>query len=222
MKPSTSTAAEREPTAEPREKRARRSDWPRLNGQTNEWWFVVDAGVDPRTGKRRQIRRTGFTAKKKAADDLTRLRAALLEGTFVDRSTVTLRDYLDGWLDALRSQLRANTLASYRRTLEQRVYPRLGSRRLQSLVATDLDRLYAHLLDSGRVVGTGGLAPRSVRYVHAILSHALSDAERKGLVARNVARHADPPSPRDRSLARHHDASCRRRGRRRRFRRVDR
>jgi integrase len=37
------------------------------------------------------------------------------------------------------------------------------------------------------------LSLATVRYVHAVLSKALADAERKGLVTRNVARLASPP-----------------------------
>ncbi len=58
----------------------------------------------------------------------------------------------------------------------------------------DLDRLYARLLECGRRDGKGGLSPRMVRYVHVILSKALSDAVRKRLIARNLALDADPPS----------------------------
>jgi len=50
------------------------------------------------------------------------------------------------------------------------------------------------LLREGRCHGVGGLSARTVRYVHAIVRRALSDAVRKGLVARNVADLADPPS----------------------------
>ena len=43
--------------------------------------------------------------------------------------------------------------------------------------------------------GRGPLGNRTIRYVHMVLGKALSDAERKGLVQRNVARLATPPSP---------------------------
>jgi integrase len=57
---------------------------------------------------------------------------------------------------------------------------------LQQLSALDLDRLYAALASEGRSLST-------IRGVHAVMSKALADAERKGLVARNVARLATPP-----------------------------
>ena len=62
------------------------------------------------------------------------------------------------------------------------VSPRIGDVPLQQLSALELDRLYATLATEGRQRGGGGLSLRTVRYAHAILSKALGDAERKGLV----------------------------------------
>ena len=64
---------------------------------------------------------------------------------------------------------------------------------VQDLRATDLDALYGRLLRSG---GRGGrpLSLTSVHHVHAVMSKFLHDAERKGLVARNVAPLANAPS----------------------------
>jgi integrase len=73
------------------------------------------------------------------------------------------------------------------------VSPRIGDVLLQQLSVLDLDRLYATLATEGRQRGGGGLSLRTVRYVHAILSKALGDAERKGLVARNVTGLSSPP-----------------------------
>ena len=71
--------------------------------------------------------------------------------------------------------------------------PRLGDTPLQELRAADLDALYAELLRSGRR-GGGGLSMSSVHHVHAALNKLLNDAERTGVVTRNVARLASAPS----------------------------
>jgi hypothetical protein len=57
-----------------------------------------------------------------------------------------------------------------------------------------LKTLYAALLADGRkkYVG-GGLSPRSVQYVHAIIHRALRDAVKWGRLLRNPADVADPP-----------------------------
>jgi hypothetical protein len=65
-----------------------------------------------------------------------------------------------------------------------------------------LSELYAELLLSSRRVGAGGLSPRTVQYVHRILTHAFGDAVRWGFLARNPATPVDPPRVRTRDNSR--------------------
>lgn len=157
------------------------------------WYFVVDL---PSAGdQRRQVRRRGFATRGEAQAALTELLASLQQGTFVKRADLTLGQYLTDWTEALPATGRGvATVSSYRHNLRLHVVPYIGGVRLQDLGAVDLDRLYRKLLTSGRRKGTGGLSNRTVRYVHTVLSAALSDAVAKGLLARNPAQNATPPS----------------------------
>ncbi len=149
----------------------------------------------PAGAPRKQIRRRGFRTKRDAQAALNELLHDLGKGTFVATDRITVAEYLAGWVEALPTQgLRPRTVASYADTLRLHVLPMLGDGRLQALTALDLDRLYARLLADGHRYGHGGLSARSVRYVHTILRKALADAERKGLVQRNAANLASPPS----------------------------
>lgn len=56
-----------------------------------------------------------------------------------------------------------------------------------------VQRCYTDLLESGSTSG-GPLAPATVHKAHEVLRRALGDAERMGLVARNVAAAVRPPS----------------------------
>ncbi len=67
---------------------------------------------------------------------------------------------------------------------------------LAEVSAGDLNGLYSRLLSCGRLHHVGGLSPRTVRYVHALLNKAFSDAVRLGVLAANPAAAADPPSSR--------------------------
>jgi integrase len=67
---------------------------------------------------------------------------------------------------------------------------------LDRIDARDLDGLYDRLLTRGRRDGKGGLSPRTVRYVHTVLSRAFADGIRHGLLKANPAKGAYPPSPR--------------------------
>jgi len=138
-------------------------------------------------GKRRQAKRS-FDTKKQAQAALTELVAAHQSGTFVAPNRLTLAEFVEPWLAGLANQGRKpTTLRGYRGSIERHVLPSLGSLPLQDLRPTDLDALYASLL-------RGGLSMTSVHHVHAVVSELLHDAERKGLVNRNVARLANAPS----------------------------
>jgi integrase len=94
-----------------------------------------------------------------------------------------------------RAGHRRTTIAGYRQLLRIHVVPAIGDIPLQDLSALDLDALYARLHATGSPGGRGPPGNRTIRYVHMMLGKALGDAERKGLVQRNVARLATPPSP---------------------------
>ena len=160
---------------------------------SGRWFLVVDA--TPAGGRRRQIRRRGFKTKAEANDALTDLLAELRSGEYVEPQKVTVGAYLEAWIDGLATAgRRPSTIASYRRTATAYVqrYP-VANVPLQALTAVELDRLYSTLATSGKRDGSG-LSLRTVRYVHSIVGKALGDAERKGLVSRNVARLASPPA----------------------------
>ena len=67
------------------------------------------------------------------------------------------------------------------------IKPVFGVHRLSKLSAYDIDRFYAGLT-------ARGLAPATVRQIHAIMRASLNQGERWGLVGRNVAKLASPPS----------------------------
>ena len=143
--------------------------------------------------KRRQAKKS-FDTKKEAQSALTTMLAAHQTGSFAVPSRRTVADLVEPWLDGLTNQGRKpTTLSGYRRIMRTQVVPTLGQMPVQDLRATDLDSLYAMLLRRGGRSGKP-LSLTSVHHVHAALSKFLHDAERKGLVVRNVAPLANAPS----------------------------
>jgi integrase len=158
------------------------------------WYFVVDAGPGP-DGQRRQVRRRGFRTKKLAQEELDKVRGQARTASYVAPAKDTIKEYLTKWLAGLPATgLRSSTVDGYRRNCDY-VIPVLGGRRLDTLTPPDLNALYASLLVSGRRQKPyGPLSKRSVRYVHVVIHKALSDAVEAGILARNVAEKASPPS----------------------------
>src|SRR3712207_6554260 len=70
------------------------------------WTFVVD--VAPLGAKRRQVKRGGFATKKAALEAMGELQGEVHNGTHVERSKLTLGDYLRRhWLPAQLGRVRA-------------------------------------------------------------------------------------------------------------------
>jgi integrase len=157
------------------------------------WSYRFDAGENALTGGRVRPSLSGFSTKKDAEQALRKAITAYEAGRSVQRSRKTVREFMTEWHPAVRSSLRRTTWSAYRTYVNSYVIPIIGETRLQDLTPQRLNLLYAHLLEAGRVKRRGGLEPKTVRNVHAMMHRALSDAVRWDLIPRNVAEDASPP-----------------------------
>ena len=152
------------------------------------WELTVSAGLDPATGRyRRVIRKIKTTSKREAKAALSALETSVANGQ-VSFDDPTLADLLDRWIDHITGLGRsATTLYHYRQYVDREIVPVLGSIRLSKLSTLEIDALYTKLRKRG-------LAPATIRQIHAILRASLNQAERWGLIQRNVAKLASAPA----------------------------
>lgn len=134
-------------------------------------------------GKRKYL--SGRT-RAEVAKKLTATLKARDDGWSFPPERQTLAQYLAGWLQVIESHLRPRSYARYHDAVRLHIVPSLGKVSLVKLTAPQLEMLYAAKLKEG-------LAPASVRRIHAVLHKALHDAERHGLINRNVASLARAP-----------------------------
>jgi integrase len=98
-----------------------------------------------------------------------------------------LDEFLNQWLtQVVKSRVRKWTYTGYEVIVRRHINPRLGKVRLEKLTPAQVQGLLNEKLEAG-------LAPRTVRYVRQVLRTALGEAQRWGLVARNVADVVDGP-----------------------------
>jgi integrase len=159
--------------------------------------YVLDLPPDPVTGRRRQKTKGGFRTKRECQAALNEAIMTVQTGTYVEASRRTVRSFLlEEWLpDREPPKLRPTTYANYQTQITTHVVPGLGSVELQRLSPAQLNAFYRSLLAEGRRDGRG-LAPKTVKNIHAILHRALKDAVRWGYVVRNVADAVEPPKGR--------------------------
>jgi integrase len=161
------------------------------------WELKFDIDADPRTGKRR-IRYVSFKGSKREANaKLAELIAAVGAGTHIDANKSTVIEFVNSRIDQWEAsgKIGTRTAERYRQLADNQIAPHIGAIVLQKLTALDVETWHTTLLTSGRVRGgKGGLAPRTVRHCHRLLSEALDDAV-GNVVNRNVLKEkrAKPP-----------------------------
>jgi len=158
------------------------------------WTIVYDLPTDTITGKRRQKSQTVKGTKRDAERALREILLSLEQGEYIKPNKLTLGEWLDQWCESfvvMNTTLR--TYVSYRSIIDRHLKPGLGSIALSRLEPQQIQTYYADKLAKGRVDGKGSLSNRSVLYHHRILSKALDQAVKMGLVVRNVAKLITPP-----------------------------
>jgi len=156
--------------------------------------IVLNMGVDPATGKRKQQWVSVKGTKKDAEKRLAELLHQIDTGTFMKPGKTTLAEYLERWLkDYVWPNLAPRTAEGYQYIIRIHLIPCLGNIHLTQLKPEHLQRYYSDRLSCGRWDGNGGLSPRSVRHHHMALHSALQNAVKWGLILRNPADAVDPP-----------------------------
>ncbi len=156
------------------------------------WAIIIDV-PDPITGKRRRKWHSYKGTKRQAQIECARLISALQAGTYLEPSKTTLAQFLDRWLEHIKSQVSPKSHSRYSELARKNIVPLLGSTILTKLRAEAIDAAYAKALSSGRRDGKGGLSPQTVTHMHRVLKKAIGQAVKWELLIRNPVDAASPP-----------------------------
>lgn len=148
------------------------------------WTAAVEA---PQVSGKRRRKTVYGTTRAEVAGKLRDLHVAQAQGQDLGQRTRTLRAWLEEWADTRRPDLRYSTMRSYDWLIASHIVPVLGKKRLDRLTASDVSGLI--------MAKRATLSPTTVGHILRLLRTALTDAERHGLVNRNVADAVRPPKP---------------------------
>lgn len=151
------------------------------------WAAAVNLGWQ---NGRRQRKYLYATTRREVQEKLTKVLRDQQLGLPVAPERQTVGQFLDRWLeDSAKPSVRPKTFESYQQLVRLYLAPDLGRFGLSKLSPQAVQRFLNDRLASG-------LSARTVQYTHAVLRHALNQALRWGLVARNVATLVSPPQVR--------------------------
>ena len=150
----------------------------------DRWRGAISLGRTP-DGRRRRIKVSGST-KVEVMAKLKGVHQALDAGMESPTSRLTVGAYLDRWIEGVSGRVEQSTASDYADTVRLHLRPALGSKVMTKLSVSDLNALWA----SKRAAG---YSANSIRIMRTVLRSALHQAEREGLLVRNVAALSDPP-----------------------------
>lgn len=145
-----------------------------------------EAWRDHATGRRRQLNATmpkGSTVKQAIAERAKRI-AAVVNGTHIDPSGLTIREYLPEWNQG--RNVTPIVREKDARRIRNDILPHLGNLRLQQLHQRDVLKWHETLRAKP-------LAPVTVSGLHTLLKLALREAVKVEYVSRNVCEIAGSP-----------------------------
>lgn len=154
-----------------------------LDGDGQRWKMRVylgrsiDGKILQRSKNFRGTRREAQAALRKFIDETTGAR----------HGAKTVRELIEAWWAQAQSQLAPSTLQGYRRKLDHDILPAFGRYRIDRLTPALLDRQY-------RSWRAEGLAPATVRQLHAILCSAFRQAYKWGWLDDPPTKRASPPA----------------------------
>lgn len=143
------------------------------------WEARYTVGRDPGTGK--QLRKSVYgKTQKEVRQKLPQAVAALDNGDYFQLSKMTLSRWVEIWLQEYTGDKKYLTVKHYKAQCKTHIVPSLGAVKLSELAPPQIQAFYNGLQRDG-------LAAKSVRNIHGILTKCLSTAVQVGYLRSNPA-----------------------------------
>jgi integrase len=158
-------------------------------------WYAVLSMHDPQTSKRRVkfVSLPNCKGKREAQEKCAEIIRAMRSDTYIEPDKTTLGQFLERWLEHIRTQVTPGTFERYSEIVHRNLIPGLGAFKLAKLRPDQISTYYSEALASGRKDGTGGLSARTVGHLHRVLKQALKQAVLWQALPRNPAGAVKPP-----------------------------
>jgi integrase len=164
-----------------------------IGERTPGHWAIILEQQDPVTGKRKRKWHSFQGTKREAVVERARLITEMASGTYLEPSKTMLAEYLDKWLEHMRSQVSPKSHTRYSELARKNIARLLGNIVLTKLKPAAISDGYARALAAGRRDGKGGLSPQTVTHMHRVLKQAIGQAVKWEMLIRNPVDAVNPP-----------------------------
>lgn len=156
------------------------------NGKEYTYWEArVTIGRDPGSGRQLQKSFSGKT-QKEVREKMQAAAVAVNEGDYFEPSKMTIARWVEIWLQEYTGDKKYLTVKHYKAQCKTHIVPSLGAVKLSELTPPQIQAFYNGLQRDG-------LAAKSVRNIHGILTKCLSTAVQVGYLRSNPASMATLP-----------------------------
>jgi integrase len=154
--------------------------------KTGKWYFILELGKD-QNGKRLQKKKRGFNTKKEAQQALVALENEVNTGTYLEPSTLLLKDYWNEWFKLKKTLVGVQTFQVYEILYNTHILPKLGGYQLSKLKTIHIQSFINELSDTG-------YSAETIKKIFNILRNSLEHACDIGLCSSNSALKVKTPT----------------------------
>jgi integrase len=151
------------------------------------WSYIVDVGIDPQTGRRKQEKKGGFKTKTLAQIACGKIIQEVNQGIYVHESNITFEEFSKEWLTQYRNSGKVKESTVDIRDLEIRTMkPYMSLIKIKDITKTRYQNMLNDLKDKG-------YAERTISGVHVTGGMIFKDAIRRSLIKSNPTQFATIP-----------------------------
>lgn len=132
--------------------------------------------------------------KREVTEKVNNTLSEIHNNTYTEPNKITFYEWMSLWLDTYcRGELKQTSIINYETYIEKHIKPTIGNVRLQDLTPIVLQKYYQEKSKNGRIDGNGGLSPKTMKNMHAMIHTGLKKAYLLGYVNKNVADFVSTP-----------------------------
>lgn len=125
-------------------------------------------------------------SKKEVSEKVNTLLNEMKNNTYIEPCKTTLYNWLCTWLETYcKNNIRPTTYVNYETYVHRHIKESLGSIKLCDISPIIIQQFYNDKLKNGKLSGTGGLSPKTMRNMHNMLHKALNQAVFLNMLAKN-------------------------------------
>lgn len=151
------------------------------------FYFRIDVGKDPVTGKRKQASFGPFRTKTEAKKELLKIKNQVDDGSYFKESTEDFSMFMERWFNtSYKRTVEITTAKSREYVIRNHIMKYFQHKKINEITTFDIDSFYVDKLDSG-------YSGAYIRQMHNLLNQAFDQAVRWSLIKVNPVKNAKPP-----------------------------